>query len=163
MNKIFYTLIFATSLFIFSCGQGNNTASEDSADTLTADVQCYTAIFESDTANLEVITASDGKVTGDLTISFGEVQPNSLEKMVNVGQIAGSFKGDTLFVDYSYRSGTINNEIFKNPMAFLKSGDNLILGVGDIETYLGRSYFVKDKPIDFERSRFTFEPVECEE
>ena len=163
MNRFFYALVFSASLFAFGCGQGNNTASEDAADTLAADVQCYTAVFESDTASLKVVAAPDGTVTGDLTISFGELKPNTLEKMVNVGQIAGSFSGDTLFVDYSYTSGTINETIFKNPMAFLKSGDNLILGVGDIETYLGRTYFVAGKPIDFEISRFTFEPVECEE
>jgi len=163
MNKILYALIFCASLFILGCNQGKNTGAENSADSLSNSTECYTAVFQTDTASLKVITAADGKVTGDLTISFGELKPNSVEKMVNVGQIAGSFKGDTLFVDYSYKSGTINKSTFKNPLAFLKKGENLVLGVGDIETYMGRSYFAPGKPIDFGASRFTFVPVQCEE
>src|SRR5690606_11898688 len=114
MNKIFYSLVLSASLFMFSCNQGKSPDAASSADSLSSITQCYTAIFETDTASLRVITAADGNVTGDLTISFGELKPNSIEKMVNVGQIAGSFKGDTLFVDYFYKSGTINKSDFKN-------------------------------------------------
>ena len=51
---------------------------------------------------------------------------------------------------------------FKNPLAFLKVGENMVLGVGQIETHLGRSYFVKNKPIDFVIARFRFVPMDCE-
>ncbi len=163
MKKIFFTLAFAVSFFVFSCNQAKNPDATDAKDSVSAATQCYEAIFETDTASLKLVTAADGKVSGDLTISFGELKPNSLEKVVNIGEIAGSFKGDTLYVDYSYRSGTINESTFKNPMAFLKKGENLILGVGDIETYMGRSYFVSGKPIDYDNSRFTFVPVACED
>jgi hypothetical protein len=43
----------------------------------------------------------------------------------------------------------------------LKSGDKLILGNGQIETYLGASYFAKGKPIDFENVKFKFTAVDC--
>ncbi len=48
-------------------------------------------------------------------------------------------------------------------LAFLKKDGQLIMGVGVIETYLGRSYFAKDKPIRFDRSKFIFDPAACEE
>lgn len=81
----------------------------------------------------------------------------------NVGTVEGKFSGDTLFVDYTHTSGSINKKGYINPLAFLKVGENLVLGVGEIENHTGRSYFVKDKPIDFEIARFIFEPVDCEE
>lgn len=161
MKKTFYFFAFIASLFLFSCNQGTNKNSEKSA--VNSSDQCYVAIYETDTATLRVKTEADGKVTGDLVIAFGELKPNALEKVLNNGQIAGSFRGDTLFVDYSYTSGSINKTIFKNPLAFLKKGDKLILGVGDVETYVGKSYFVGDKPINFEIARFQFEPVDCKD
>ena len=46
-------------------------------------------------------------------------------------------------------------------MAMLKKGNELILGSGKIETYLGSSYFAKDTPIDFEKVKYKFTTVEC--
>lgn len=162
MKKAAILFTITVSLFIYSCNQGakkNPNASEDRASLITA---CYIAVFEKDTAYLKTQTDTSGKITGDLTISYGEVKPNSLEKELNVGTIAGEFRGDTLFADYTHTSGSINKQGFKNPLAFLKVGENLVLGVGEIETHLGRSYFVKDKPIDFEIARFRFVPMNCE-
>ena len=79
----------------------------------------------------------------------------------NKGKIAGKFNGDTLFVDYTFTVGDINKAIYKNPLAFLKKDNQLVMGVGQIETMLGKSYFVKDKPINFERGKFTFQPGTC--
>jgi len=158
------SILFACiiSLFIYSCNQGAKKNQESSADNPLLLSNCYIAVFEKDTAHLKTQTDTSGKIAGDLTMKYGEVQPNSLEKVINVGTIAGEFKGDTLFVDYTHTSGSINKKGFKNPLAFLKVGENLLLGVGQIETHLGRSYFVKNKPIDFEIGRFKFVPVDCE-
>ncbi|SDM42986.1 hypothetical protein SAMN05421813_11217 [Daejeonella rubra] len=165
MKKTFYFFAFIGSLMLVSCNQGTKDNAKQLADSLENEKnygdKCYTAIYETDTATMKIRTDEKGKVTGDLIINFGELKPNTLEKILNQGQIAGNFRGDTLFVDYSYTSGTINKTVFKNPLAFLKKGDKLILGVGDIETYVGKSYFVTNKPINFEIARFQFEPVEC--
>lgn len=45
-------------------------------------------------------------------------------------------------------------------MAFLKRGNELILGNGKIQTTLGASYLVKGT-IDFERVKFKFTTVDC--
>lgn len=158
------SILFAciVSLFIYSCNQGAKKDPALSADTAALVNNCYIAVFEKDTAYLKTQTDTSGKIKGDLTMNYGEVQPNSLEKVINVGTIAGEFRGDTLFVDYTHTGGSINKKGFKNPLAFLKVGENLVLGVGQIETHLGRSYFVKNKPIDFEIGRFRFVPVDCE-
>lgn len=162
MKKASVLIACIVSLSIYSCNQGTKKKTEVSADSSALVNTCYIAVFETDTARLKTQTDTSGKITGDLRINYGKLQANSLEKVTNVGTIEGKFSGDTLFVDYTHTSGSINKEGFKNPLAFLKVGENLVLGVGQIETHLGRSYFVKDKPIDFEIARFRFVPVDCE-
>ncbi|MNH42269.1 hypothetical protein D3C79_1039360 [compost metagenome] len=88
---------------------------------------------------------------------------NYIDKGKNEGIVAGAYKGDTLFVDYTFKIGTENKTMYKNPLAFLKKDGKLILGVGQIETSMGKSYFVKGKPIDFEKGRFTFDSAVCKE
>ena len=83
-----------------------------------------------------------------------------LNRAERVGKIAGEFRGDTLFVDYSFISGK-DKATYKNPMALLKRDNELILGNGKIETYLGASYFAKGQPIDFDDVKYKFAPVDC--
>jgi hypothetical protein len=116
-------------------------------------VQCYKALFENDTLDLKINTLKNGKVTGDMVMKVF----NRAEK---VGKIAGEFRGDTLFVDYSFISGK-DKATYKNPMALLKRGNELILGNGKIETYLGASYFAKGQPIDFDNVKYKFNTVDC--
>jgi hypothetical protein len=115
---------------------------------------CYKALYENDTIDLTINTLKNGKINGDMVMKI-ENMPNK------VGKIAGEFRGDTLFADYSFIQGTNAKVTFKNPMAFLKHGNELILGSGKIETYLGRSYFVKGTPIDFEKVKYKFTTVDC--
>lgn len=119
----------------------------------SASVQCYTSSYEKDTIDLKINTLENGKITGDMVMKVF----NRAEK---VGKIAGEFRGDTLFVDYSFVSGT-DKAIYKNPMALLKRGKELILGNGKIETYLGASYFAKGQPIDFDNVKYKFTAVDC--
>jgi hypothetical protein len=46
-------------------------------------------------------------------------------------------------------------------MAFLKKGNELILGNGEIETNMGASYFVIGVPIDFDNVKYKFAKVDC--
>lgn len=154
MKKPFSYLAFIALPFLFSCGEGGSKTDSKSAkiDTVVSK-QCFIAIDEKDTADLHISTLSNDEVTGKLLIKYGA-------KPKNEGDVTGKFRGDTLFVDYTFKIGT-EKTIYKNPLALLKKEGKLILGVGQIETTLGRSYFVKGKPINFERGRFTFAPVEC--
>jgi hypothetical protein len=162
MKRSTYFLLFIAACTILSCNRGRD--SSEQTDNLTSSdlpEQCYRAIFEKDTADLRIKTAEGGNVTGHLVIDFGELKPNSLEKVVNDGKVKGKFHGDTLFVTYTYTSGSINKTVYTNPLAFLKKDGILFLGVGDVKSAMGRTYFVKDKPINFDIGRFKFEPVGC--
>ncbi|WP_338407273.1 hypothetical protein [uncultured Flavobacterium sp.] len=78
-----------------------------------------------------------------------------------VGKIAGKFHRDTLFVSFTFIHGANKKLTFKNPMAFLKLGNELILGNGKIETIMGTSYFVKEESINFDSVKYKFSKVDC--
>ncbi|GAA3733322.1 MULTISPECIES: hypothetical protein [Flavobacterium] len=114
---------------------------------------CYKAIYEKDTIDLKLNTLKNGKLTGDMVMN---VAPSTVRK----GEVAGEFHGDTLFVDYTFKVNE-DAKTFKNPMAFLKRNNQLILGNGTMQTTMGVTYLVKDKPIDFDSVKYKFDSVEC--
>lgn len=151
-------LAFMTLPLLFSCSGNSNTEQKGNladADSVISK-QCFVAADGKDTANLVVNTKGSGKVSGHLTISYAE-------KGKNDGEIEGKFSGDTLFVDYTFKIGETNKTVYKNPLALLKKDGKMVLGVGQIETTMGRSYFVKGKPISFDKGRFIFSSAECKE
>lgn len=115
---------------------------------------CYKALYEKDTVQLKINASENGKITGDMVMKIF----NMPEK---VGKISGTFHGDTLFADYSFIERQNEKKTFKNPIALLKRGDELILGNGKIEVYLGVSYFAEGIPIDFDRVKYKFAKVDC--
>jgi len=138
----------------FSCTPSGNNSEKANTKTVKDTVkQCYTATFEGDTALMDLKIIDSVEVEGKLLINYAN-------KPHNDGIVRGKFSGDTLIVDYSFKTGT-NTTQFSNPLAFIKKGDSLKMGVGVIETSLGRSYFAKDKPINFERGKFNFQPTDC--
>ena len=117
-------------------------------------VACYKALYQEDTIDLKINTLKDGKITGDMEMKI-------MDMPKKVGKILGEFHGDTLFASYTFISSGYEKKTYKNPMAFLKKGDELILGNGQIETSMGASYFVKGVPIDFESVKYRFTAVDC--
>lgn len=154
MKKSIHFILFAAIPLTFSCGQGTEKqSSAKTTDTVVAK-ECFIAIDGVDTGKMQLETTAKGKVTGKLVIDY-------LDKGDSDGELLGKFKGDTLFIDYTFKVGTTNKTIYKNPLAFLRRDGKLIMGVGQIETFLGKSSFVKGKAINFERGRFTFSPDDC--
>ena len=116
--------------------------------------ECYKAIYEKDTLDLKLNTLKNGKLSGDLIM---KVAPAT----VRTGEVAGEFHGDTLFVDYTFKDSANKDKTFKNPMALLKKDKQLILGNGTMQTTMGVTYLVIDKPIDFVSVKYKFDPTEC--
>ena len=153
MNKSFVYLAFAAFPFIYACNSSDKKAETAKKDSVISET-CYASAFEKDSAAMIVKTMASGKITGSLLVKYAE-------KPQNNGKIDGKFHGDTLLVDYRFNTGGDTTKAFTNPLAFLKKDGKLIMGVGQIETTLGRSYFVKGKPINYEAGKFTFEEVPC--
>jgi hypothetical protein len=75
-------------------------------------------------------------MTGDLVMKI-------MDMPKKVGKILGEFRGDTLFASYTFIQGGYEKKTYKNPMAFLKKGNELILGNGKIETNMGALILLK--------------------
>ena len=150
-------LLLLSCIALQSCkkeqSQKDTKATPVPAENLT-NVACYKALYESDTIEMKMVTSKDNKITGDMVMSL-------YAKPKKIGKITGSFHGDTLLVDYSFYQGADKVKIFSNPMAFLKRGDELVLGNGKIEYYFGKSYFVKGQPIDYDNVKYKFKSVDC--
>lgn len=155
MKKNILFFVATLSALALGCGQNTNkSASTDEGKDKEVSEACYVANFEKETASMKLKTLESGKVSGTLLINY-------TEKPKNDGFFTGEARGDTLFVDYSFKVGTDSVGTYTNPLAFLKKDGKLIMGIGQIETTLGRSYFVKGKPINFEAGKFVFEPKDC--
>jgi len=157
MKNYVLAIIGVFSALVYGCGPGSDskqsqTDSQSAKDSVQSS-QCYIAVDGPDTAYLNLDSRASGKITGKLLIDFSE-------KPKNDGTFEGEFKGDTLYANYTFTTGE-NKTVYKNPLAFLKDGSRLHLGVGEIESYLGKSYFKKGTAIDFERGRFKFDTLEC--
>lgn len=144
--KTFIAFLSAAALLATACTQNKPKEATDSETTS----ECYLAVSNADSAFLSFENV-DGKVNGKLAFNFSEKDDSE-------GVIKGEFKGDTLFVDYTF---TAEGVLSKNPLAFLRSGNNLEQGHGVILTYLGKTYFKDHSEIKFEDG-FLFEPTECE-
>lgn len=154
MNSISKLGLAITVLgFLASCG---HTESQKETAKVVGKQECYVAIDGTDTAYLNLNITESGNIDGNLLIKY-------TGKDQNIGAVSGKFRGDTLFVDYTFTLGKTDKPIYKNQLALLKKDKLMILGVGQIETTLGRSYFVKGEPINFERGKFTFEPSVCKD
>lgn len=153
MKKPSLYLAILTASLIYACtpnAEKKATVEKEEISSTT----CYDAAFEKDSAMLKLDQITSGKVKGNLLVKYAD-------KPQNNGTIAGEFRGDTLFVDYTFKTGTDTTRTFTNPLALLKKDGQLIMGVGQIETSLGRSYFAKGKPIDFEKGKFIFNTTTC--
>ncbi|WP_443946298.1 hypothetical protein ACJVDH_04090 [Pedobacter sp. AW1-32] len=139
--------------FAFACNSSDKKTENAKKDSVLTKI-CYAASFEKDSAGMIITTLASGKIEGSLLIKYAS-------KPENNGLIKGKFSGDTLYVDYRFNTGGDKTKVFTNPLAFLKKDGKLIMGVGQIETTLGRSYFVKGKPINYEAGKFTFVEVPC--
>lgn len=142
-------------LAIAGCN-GNKNTSQQEKDTLATFNHCYIATYEKDTAHVSMNSIEGSKIAGELLIKYWNNPKND-------GKFTGRRSGDTLFADYSYTVGTYTERINKNPLAFLVKGDSLILGIGEVETKMGRSYFKPGVPINFDRGRFRFIKRECKD
>ncbi|NTE05637.1 hypothetical protein G6M26_20580 [Agrobacterium tumefaciens] len=152
MKRNLLYIAFAAVPFIFACNQSEKKA-DAKKDSVISEA-CYASAFEKDSAAMIVKTMASGKITGSLLVKYGE-------KPQNKGEINGKFHGDTLLVDYRFNTGSDTTKSFTNPLAFLKKDGKLVMGVAQIETTLGRSYFVKGKPINYDAGKFTFQEVPC--
>ena len=111
---------------------------------------CYEIVKGKDTVKLSLVQ-NGNNVTGELAYNWFEKDRNS-------GTLSGIFVGDTLFADYTFQSeGTTS----VRETAFVKNGDKLIEGFGEVTEKDGKQVFKNPKALKFDNS-IVLERTECE-
>ncbi|WP_162795983.1 hypothetical protein [Pedobacter nanyangensis] len=125
-------------------------AQTDSATNIpVAEQSCYVYTKGKDTAELTLMT------TG--IVSTGELKYKWFEKDQNMGTIEGEMHGDTLIATYTFNS---EGQKSVRQVAFLKKGNQLLEGFGEIEEKDGQTRFKDLKKIDFSQA-LVFEKIAC--
>jgi hypothetical protein len=154
MKKLFFLLFI--SIAIFTACQNNNTeqksANSEEPDTniIPASEQfCYQYIKNKDTATMTMM--SSGPIT------TGELKYNLYEKDKNTGIFEGELKGDTLIAEYTFNS---EGKESVRQVAFLKKGNQLVEGFGEVEEKNGKMMFKDKSKLTFGDSMI-FNKVDC--
>jgi hypothetical protein len=150
-------MLGVAALFMASCQGGTakkTQAKIDStivtnAEAAPAALQCYQYIKNRDTATLSLKT-EDNKVTG--TLGY-----NLYEKDKNSGTIAGMVKGDTIIANYTFQS---EGQTSVREVAFLKQGDQLVEGFGDVQEVKGEVKYKDLTKLKFDGS-MVFGKINC--
>lgn len=150
-------ILGAATLFMASCQGGTAKKTQAKIDstivtnaTATTDsTQCYQYIKNRDTGTLTLKTI-DNKLTG--TLGY-----NLYEKDKNAGTIDWVVKGDTIIANYTFLS---EGKTSIREVAFLKKGDQLAEGFGDVHEVKGETKFKDLSKLKFDGS-MTFDKIDC--
>jgi hypothetical protein len=145
--KHFFTFLIAVA-GCFSCNNNSKTTATESKDSseVTAPAnkettQCYAGVRGKDTVFLK-INKNHNTVSGDL-------EYNLFEKDQNKGTIEGMMRGDTLLANYTFMSEGMNSV---REVIFLKKGNTLVEGFGDVEEKSGKMIFKNTGGVKFDES-----------
>lgn len=155
MKKIIFTL-FSTAAMFTACQNNNSEKNKANSNAVNTNIvlatmqYCYTYIKNKDTATLTMI--SSGPIT------TGELKYNLYEKDKNTGIFEGELRGDTLIAEYTFNSEGTESV---RQVAFLKKGNQLIEGFGDVEEKNGKMMFKDTSKLTFGQS-IVFNKVDCQ-
>ncbi len=139
--KLYLPLLAAVALFA-ACSQKNGIPASG--------YQCYAYINGKDSILLQLQT--EGKtVTGQLTYQL-------YEKDQNNGTLNGTWQGDTLKAEYQFMSEGTESV---REVIFLKKGEELTEGFGNVEDRNGKMVFSPGTPISFDHGT-VYKPVDCQ-
>jgi hypothetical protein len=157
MKQILFALVAFT--FFSSCNNEISSTPEKKDSTIdennsnsnsSSETSCFAQMNTNDTLLLN-LTKNGDSITGSLYI-------NRSGKDANRGTISGTLKGDTLFADYLFMSEGIESV---REVAFLKKGDAMIEGYGDVEQKGNKIVFKKNGTLKF-NERMLLSKVSCQ-
>lgn len=119
-------------------------------DTLASRKECYEFIQKKDTISLSY-AINGATVNGDLSF-------DNHEKDSSHGKVEGRFAGDTLKLSYAFESegSTSIRDVY-----FIKSGNSLLMGFGDMEEKAGQQVFKNPKGVKYDKT-VVLVKTECE-
>ncbi|RYG11970.1 MAG: hypothetical protein EOO07_19775 [Chitinophagaceae bacterium] len=90
-------------------------------------------------------------------VTSGKLNYKLKEKDSNTGTIKGEMRGDTLLAEYTFNSEGTQSV---RQVAFIKKGDQLLEGFGDVEQKDGKMVFKNTPKLTYGQS-IVFEKVDC--
>lgn len=149
---------FTALIFLFGCNGNTDKAVENPLQQHEAKepqvaaptASCYILANGKDTVSLKMMI-DNNQVSGDLLYHY-------FEKDRNTGTIKGEMKGDTLFATYTFMS---EGKESKRDVAFLKKGDELIEGYGNINSTTGEPDLTDHSTIKFDH-KFVLKKSDCQ-
>ena len=154
MKNLSMFFLLATCIVLGSCKDKKSETIVNAEEPVNE--QCYKAIYEQDTLHLKINTLEDGNIKGSLVMIVSD-------NATKTGKLEGKFRGDTLFTNYTFTQGENRISTYKNPLAFLKRGNELILGNWVTDKAMGANYDDAGQPIDFDNVKYKFKTVDCVE
>jgi hypothetical protein len=121
--------------------QDGETAAEEISVAPLETTTCYQYQTENDLATLRLIFAGD-VVNGELVYQLHE-------KDKNEGVVAGEFQGDFLLAEYTFMSEGVTSV---RQVAFMRRGDDLVEGFGEMKEDMGKMVFVDPTALNFDDS-----------
>lgn len=151
--------LFATCLLavVFACSkkEENKKPIETAAPEATAMVNgksCYLYAKGRDTITMS-LAMNANNANGELIYRFDG-------KDKNEGTFSGTFIGDTLYADYSFSSeGTTS----VRESIFLRTGDVLTEGHGEMEEKGGKMIFKNPRKVQFDAKSVVLAKIDCKE
>ena len=138
--KVNISLISVAVVLLISCTrQSDQQQTAIASKPVNEPLSCYTFVKNNDTIRLS-FKVEQNSATGDLTYNF-------FEKDDNTGTIQGEMHGDTLYANYQFQSEGITSE---REVAFLRRGDTMVEGFGEIAREAGKATFKNRKMLNFE-------------
>ncbi|MDQ3016816.1 MAG: hypothetical protein M3R25_08905 [Bacteroidota bacterium] len=145
-----YIFSFIVLIVYFTACAPKVTVEENTlvTDTLVADTKpkvenhtghCYLSVIGKDSI-LMTVTVDNNMVTGYLHYRFSEKDKSG-------GKFIGTIKGDTILADYQFMAEGMESE---REVTFVRRGEELIEGYGDVEERNGRVIFKDHSAIKFE-------------
>ncbi|MGC1632116.1 MAG: hypothetical protein WA749_08395 [Gelidibacter sp.] len=156
--KTFLNIVVATLVLVgISCKETTkenvetiDMENQNKATLSKIEEQCFWYAKNKDTIKL-MLKENKTLVTGKMVI-------NLYEKDGSHGSFEGILKGDTLFADYDFESEGITS---KRELIFLKKGNTLLQGYGDVEEEgQHTTVFKKGAKITFDE-KFPLTAVDC--
>jgi hypothetical protein len=130
-----------------STDSGNDKSAKPAEAIITK--SCYQSINNKDTVLLD-LTVADKAVSGNLQYNF-------FGKDKNKGTFSGEMRGDTILVNYIFTSeGTTSTR----QVIFLKKGNTLVEGYGEMEEKGNKMIFKNINTIDFSKS-IVLKQIDC--
>lgn len=132
---------FAIVLYA-SCSGNRNEGSETA-------VSCYAYSTPDDSIMLR-LSQRGAAVDGELTYYLRE-------KDANRGTIVGTMKNDTLFAEYTFQSEGVTSI---REIAFIRRGDALVEGFGEVEERNGKFVFI-DRSLITPNENVVLQRIDC--